>query len=594
MTDRQDEDAMMKYFDLEEEVFFRIWREWLEAMKRPAAKRGRQKWDLISKSKLNKVWKSFAKYGSVRDESDLDDIAFDVVTNVAKISINTTLLGHEQVNPESYVQDMLERDSQEVPADLEKVLEEFGDFAVDEKGAWRLSDYGMKKMREGAVEVLGAETPEEKIVAVDKILNVVHQRSDLASWFIEGGSNSLSELSETPMKTNNPPKSDAATLEDVIENIQEHEGTGDKEWTARLIEEASAFSRWCLGRVKTKDLNNYCENRETCEEYAEMGMENAPPIVIVPSEDGPNKYDILDGAHRAWAAEIAGLKTVLAYYPIDKESNPMKDRTESNPDAKAEFFTLLGGKQKRSQSKYYQNLTHLMVRVTLPDGGIVTFTDSEKAPDRLHFERVEVPKKLRGRGLAKMALASVAEAADLSGITLTVVVSPDEEDGELGDEDRDRGRDRLIRLNKLFGFETDYDYVGYLREQTREQIMDREARGFFPTEMIRFPKGVSKNPPDDIRYEVLQMLEAMQDAEKRKNLDARNGLATALFNQKGLRNFKTEEGRVNTWWDRQSRNWITQWFDLKDNEVDSDYSGDRLGAALSHAWALSKMMGIKL
>ena len=40
-----------------------------------------------------------------------------------------------------------------------------------------------------------AKTPEEKIVIIDQILNVAHQRSDLASWFIEGGSYSLSKLS---------------------------------------------------------------------------------------------------------------------------------------------------------------------------------------------------------------------------------------------------------------------------------------------------------------------------------------------------------------------------------------------------------------
>jgi hypothetical protein len=37
--------------------------------------------------------------------------------------------------------------------------------------------------------------PEDKLVTIDKMLNVVHPRSDMASWFIEGGSSSLSKLS---------------------------------------------------------------------------------------------------------------------------------------------------------------------------------------------------------------------------------------------------------------------------------------------------------------------------------------------------------------------------------------------------------------
>ena len=30
------------------------------------------------------------------------------------------------------------------------------------------------------------------------MLNVVHQRSDLASWFVKGGSNALADLSASP------------------------------------------------------------------------------------------------------------------------------------------------------------------------------------------------------------------------------------------------------------------------------------------------------------------------------------------------------------------------------------------------------------
>ena len=39
------------------------------------------------------------------------------------------------------------------------------------------------------------DAPENKLVLIDKILNVVHQRSDMASWFVQGGSAALSDLS---------------------------------------------------------------------------------------------------------------------------------------------------------------------------------------------------------------------------------------------------------------------------------------------------------------------------------------------------------------------------------------------------------------
>jgi hypothetical protein len=61
------------------------------------------------------------------------------------------------------------------------------------------------------------------------------------------------------------------------------DGTGDAEWIDDLNERAKPYKDWRLGQIKTSDLNNFCENRETCEEYAEMGMQHAPPIVIVPS-----------------------------------------------------------------------------------------------------------------------------------------------------------------------------------------------------------------------------------------------------------------------------------------------------------------------
>ena len=74
-------------------------------------------------------------------------------------------------------------------------IEDFFDWTVDADGTWIMSDYGLKPLYEFLYELKNAKSPEEKLVAIDKMLNVAHQRSDLASWFVEGGSRALNQLS---------------------------------------------------------------------------------------------------------------------------------------------------------------------------------------------------------------------------------------------------------------------------------------------------------------------------------------------------------------------------------------------------------------
>ena len=61
-----------------------------------------------------------------------------------------------------------------------------------------ISDYGLKPLEELLVQLLRATTPEEKLLLIDRMLNVVHQRSDIADWFVEGGSHALGQLSGSP------------------------------------------------------------------------------------------------------------------------------------------------------------------------------------------------------------------------------------------------------------------------------------------------------------------------------------------------------------------------------------------------------------
>ena len=60
-----------------------------------------------------------------------------------------------------------------------------------------VSDYGIQPLEKLAVEIIKQSDPNQIIVTINKILDVTHQRSDLAELFIEGGSKSLDYISNS-------------------------------------------------------------------------------------------------------------------------------------------------------------------------------------------------------------------------------------------------------------------------------------------------------------------------------------------------------------------------------------------------------------
>lgn len=81
------------------------------------------------------------------------------------------------------------------------VFELIGEFGIDEwlempdgSSAW--SDYGLTPLFDVIEEYNSNSTPEETIVIINKALDVTHVRGDLASMFIEGGRQTLSQISE--------------------------------------------------------------------------------------------------------------------------------------------------------------------------------------------------------------------------------------------------------------------------------------------------------------------------------------------------------------------------------------------------------------
>lgn len=147
-----------------------------------------QPWQLVPAARLVAIWQRAAKLGFVQeqDEAALDEIAERMIENTMRIYINTELAGHMQLSAAQYI----ERYQLEIDD-----VQRFIDWAVDlPTGGWRISDYGLEPLVKYAAELLDTPNSDEKLVIIDKMLNITHQRSDLASWFVEGGRATLNRL----------------------------------------------------------------------------------------------------------------------------------------------------------------------------------------------------------------------------------------------------------------------------------------------------------------------------------------------------------------------------------------------------------------
>lgn len=171
----------------------------------------RQTWALIPAARLIKIWNDYAKTGVVRDAKGIDAVADTVVENVLRLEFNTAVMGHTQLSAE----DALYGHTSE-SEDVEQVANEFGDYATDPNGAWRLSDYGLDKLHGLIQQIVSAKTPEQKLMLVDMALNVVHQRSDLAAMFVEGGTSTLNKVD-----SGDTAESRAALTQDEFDRLPE-------------------------------------------------------------------------------------------------------------------------------------------------------------------------------------------------------------------------------------------------------------------------------------------------------------------------------------------------------------------------------------
>lgn len=108
------------------------------------------------------------------------------------------------------------------------------------------------------------------------------------------------------------------SAEEVASHILETDSTDDTDFVMDLLKDVRQFSKWALGLVKLSAIDNWCSDKETAEYYATQDLREFPPIVLIPLASGPRskKWAIVDGAHRTWAHEIAGRKTIMAFHPV--------------------------------------------------------------------------------------------------------------------------------------------------------------------------------------------------------------------------------------------------------------------------------------
>lgn len=148
----------------------------------------RQRWDIVPAARLARIWEDYMNLKWVRDERGMDLIADIVLDNILKIQVNTILCGHTETDPRSFAESIR---GDEFP---EGYFEKNETFFDDDRGQWRISDFAMRALIDAALDLRMAAKFEQRLQIVDYILSLVHPRSDLASWFVEGGIRTLTNL----------------------------------------------------------------------------------------------------------------------------------------------------------------------------------------------------------------------------------------------------------------------------------------------------------------------------------------------------------------------------------------------------------------
>lgn len=145
-------------------------------------------WPVVPKQLLHRVWLAFSNSGRVSDERALANILSSMRSSLAHLTVATIVAEHTELSRGVFL-DGLMTDEEE--------LEQFTSWLLDDdSGYWRISDYGLGPLTDAIVLAMATTKLPEQLKYLDRALNVVHQRGDLARLFVEGGRQSVIDLAE--------------------------------------------------------------------------------------------------------------------------------------------------------------------------------------------------------------------------------------------------------------------------------------------------------------------------------------------------------------------------------------------------------------
>lgn len=101
--------------------------------------------------------------------------------------------------------------------------------------------------------------------------------------------------------------------------------------------------------------------------------------------------------------------------------------------------------------------------------------------------------------------------------------------------------------------------------------------------------------PKPLTWSLIQMIQAVEACQLAGCISDRNKFCQDLFKTPWHRHLIIGARSIETWWDSQSKNWITQVKNVNGDDVeDVVYSGHKHDAAVVHVWACQRAIVIAL
>jgi len=209
---------------------------------------------LIKPTEYKQALNEFMKYGEIvrYPEDKIYNWLKIIFKNTCLIDSITQLAGHTEWFPYDEVKDAYE-ETEDLPEnwnDFSSFLEEQGFYdwckLPDGSDAW--SDYGLKPLYNILNEYNDSMNAGQVLVLINRCLDVYHQRGDLASAFIDGGSASLTKISNESKLIKGKQLNESIMFNDeVYDDFQEEYRkltvwvNPSIDWIRNKLEEAGGF-----------------------------------------------------------------------------------------------------------------------------------------------------------------------------------------------------------------------------------------------------------------------------------------------------------------------------------------------------------------